>query len=141
VQSKALNGLLRRNPDCDAGLRPFTDRDEMQITAMRSSWIHAQTRTQVGLSEGIAGAPLIAVVSLPDRRMARTATRVRHVRGRGATTHVAHEQARHGGLHLHACASAKVERCRSHKWSLSLVAFMCLIVYLQSTAVLSWMVP
>jgi lactate permease len=27
------------------------------------------------------------------------------------------------------------------KWSIALVAFMCVIVYLQSTAVLSWMVP
>ena len=27
------------------------------------------------------------------------------------------------------------------KWSIGLVAIMCVIVYLQSTAVLSWMVP
>jgi lactate permease len=27
------------------------------------------------------------------------------------------------------------------KWSIALVAVMCVIVYLQSTAVLSWMVP
>ena len=27
------------------------------------------------------------------------------------------------------------------KWSIGLVAVMCAIVYLQSTAVLSWMVP
>jgi lactate permease len=27
------------------------------------------------------------------------------------------------------------------KWSIALVAFMCAIVYLQSTAALSWMVP
>jgi hypothetical protein len=27
------------------------------------------------------------------------------------------------------------------KWSVALVAVMCVIVYLQSTAVLSWMVP
>jgi lactate permease len=27
------------------------------------------------------------------------------------------------------------------KWSISLVAIMCVIVYLQSSAVLSWMVP
>jgi len=27
------------------------------------------------------------------------------------------------------------------KWSIALVTVMCVIVYLQSTAVLSWMVP
>jgi lactate permease len=27
------------------------------------------------------------------------------------------------------------------KWSIALVAVMCVIVYLQSTVVLSWMVP
>jgi hypothetical protein len=27
------------------------------------------------------------------------------------------------------------------KWSIGLVAIMCVLVYLQSTAVLSWMVP
>ena len=27
------------------------------------------------------------------------------------------------------------------RWSIALVAFMCVLVYLQSTAVLSWMVP
>jgi lactate permease len=27
------------------------------------------------------------------------------------------------------------------KWSLLLIAFMCVLAYLQSTSVLSWMVP